>query len=87
MLIKLIKRVKEEEERGIAKWGATDNNPNILLNAAVEELGEVAHAINHSEGIEKIQQEITETIGVLSRLYNMVGWLSKEAKRDEQKAN
>ena len=68
----LIKKVKEEMARGIEKWGETDDSPDILLNAAVEELGEVAHAINHDEGIEVVQQEIAETIGVLARLYEMV---------------
>jgi len=61
-----------EEERGAKIWGATDVHPGILLNAATEELGEVAHAINHGEGKERVQQEIAETIGVLSRLWSMV---------------
>ena len=68
----LIKKVNEEMARGIEKWGATDDSPNILLNAAVEELGELAHAINHDEGIPVAQQEIAETIGILARLYDMV---------------
>lgn len=72
MRYKLVTRVNEEEKRGIEKWGATDDTPDILLNAAIEELGEVAHAVNHNEGIDKVQQEIVETIGVLSRLYEMV---------------
>lgn len=64
--------VEIEVKRGIEKWGKTDKNPGILLNAATEELGEVAHAINHAEGKEKIGQEIAETMGVLSRLFDMV---------------
>lgn len=68
----LRKMVEAEERRGIAKWGEVDKEPSILLNAAVEELGEVAHAINHDEGPEKAIQEIAETMGILSRLYDMV---------------
>jgi len=63
--------VNQEEARGRKKWGDTDKSPEILLNAATEELGEVAHAINHAEGKEATQQEIAETIGILSRLYEM----------------
>lgn len=72
MNYELIKRIDEERERGIQKWGDTDRTPTILLNAATEELGEVAHAINHEEGMDKTQQEITEVMGVLARLYDMV---------------
>lgn len=68
----LLTKVLEEERRGEEKWGDVDKSPTILLNAATEELGEVAHAINHDEGVAAITQEIAETIGVLSRLYNMV---------------
>jgi NTP pyrophosphatase (non-canonical NTP hydrolase) len=73
----LIKRVEIEERRGIAKWGKVDRSPEILLNAATEELGEVAHAVNHNEGVENISQEIAEAIGVLSRLYDMV-WVKNK---------
>ena len=69
---KLILKVVQEEERGRAKWGNTDKSPSILLNAATEELGEVAHAINHVEGKDRVVQEIAETIGILSRLHDMV---------------
>ncbi|GAI60621.1 unnamed protein product [marine sediment metagenome] len=69
---KLIQMVVQEEVRGMAKWGSTDKSPTILLAAATEELGEVAHAINHNEGADRIAQEIAETMGVLSRLYDMV---------------
>lgn len=72
MNISLVKKVEDEEWRGKAKWGHIDTSPTILLNAAVEELGEVAHAINHEEGTDKVVQEIAETMGVLSRLYDMV---------------
>ena len=68
----LIKRIDAERERGIQKWGDTDRTLGILLNAAVEELGEVAHAINHDEAVAMIQQEIVETMGILTRLYEMV---------------
>lgn len=68
----LIKRIDAEKEVAVKKWGDTDRTPDILLNAAIEELGEVAHAINHKEGVAAIQQEIVETIGILARLYDMV---------------
>lgn len=71
MLEELIDKVIEEEERGSAKWGEVDTNPNVLLNAAIEELGETAHAINHQEGPPVVMQEIAETMGILSRLYDM----------------
>jgi len=77
LLDSLIDKISLEEERGIAKWGSVDRDPTILLNAATEELGEVAHGINHDEGSDKIQQEIAETMGVLSRLYTMVNQRSK----------
>lgn len=69
---RLLSRVQAEERRGKEKWGHIDTSPAILLNAATEELGEVAHAINHEEGKDKTAQEIAEAIGVLSRLYDMV---------------
>lgn len=68
----LIQRIDEEKEVAIKKWGDTDRTPQILLNAATEELGEVAHAINHKEGVAVIQQEVVETMGILARLYDMV---------------
>lgn len=68
----LVIRVNTEQKKAVEKWGATDRSPDVLLNAAVEELGEVAHAINHNEGIEKVQEEIVHAIGVLARLYEMV---------------
>ncbi len=68
----LIKRIDTEGEVAIKKWGDVDRTPEILLNAATEELGEVAHAINHKEGVAVIQQEIVEAMGVLARLYEMV---------------
>ena len=72
MLEELIEKVILEEEIAFAKWGKSDRSPEILLNAVTEEIGEVAHAINHNEGINQVQQEIVEAIGVLSRLYEMV---------------
>lgn len=77
----LINRVAVEQGRGIEKWGAVDRSPEILLNAATEELGEVAHAINHNEGVMKTQQEIAQTIGILSRLYDMVENMGGAGKR------
>lgn len=68
----LIQRIDEESKAAIKKWGVTDKTPEILLNAATEELGEVAHAINHNEDVSEIQQEIVETMGILARLYEMV---------------
>ena len=68
----LVQNINEEIKKGIAKWGATDTTPDRLLAAATEELGEVAHAINHSESIGRIRQEITEVMGILARLYDMV---------------
>jgi len=72
MDISLMKMVEREELRGKALWGHIDTSPTILLNAATEELGEVAHAINHKEGPGEIIQEIAEAIGILSRLFEMV---------------
>lgn len=68
----LLDMVDEEINRGIKKWGHIDRTPEVLLNAATEELGETAHAYNHNEGPAQVQQEIAETIGVLVRLYNMM---------------
>jgi len=79
---KLLQMVVQEEVRGTAKWGSVDKTPSILLNAVTEELGEVAHAINHEEGAERISQEIAETMGVLSRLYDMV--VPPEKTREEK---
>lgn len=72
MDIRLIEMIEAEAHKGRAKWGLSDTNPDRLLAAATEELGEVAHAINHAEGQEKVTQEIAETMGVLSRLFDMV---------------
>lgn len=68
----LIKKVNKEIDRQKAKWGHTDENPIVLIAAATEELGEVAHACFHDEGLERTQQEISEVIGILVRLYDMV---------------
>jgi NTP pyrophosphatase (non-canonical NTP hydrolase) len=68
----LIRKVFTEEEKALEKWGGHDQIPDNLLSAVLEEAGEVAHAINHNEGKEKAQLEIAQTIGVLSRLYNMI---------------
>lgn len=62
-----------EEERGKKIWGDVDLAPPDLMIAIQEELGEVAHAINHHEGAEDTRQEIAEVVGLLSRLYDMVG--------------
>lgn len=72
MRTELFKKIEAEEKVAIAKWGRNDRTPSDLLCALAEEAGEVAHAINHDEGLEQLNQEIVETIGVLSRLYNMV---------------
>lgn len=68
----LLRMVEVEEFKGATKWGHSDTHPDRLLAAATEELGEVAHGINHGEGADKTRQEIAEVIGVLSRLYDMV---------------
>ena len=68
----LIKRVNKEIIRQIEKWGATDENPTVLVAATAGELGEVWHALSHNEGVERIHQEISETIATLVRLYAMV---------------
>ena len=72
MNIDLIKRVEEEEQVAMIKWGHVDRNPVDLLAALLEEAGEVAHAINHDEGLDQVNQEVVEAIGILSRIYNMV---------------
>lgn len=74
---KLLRLAEKEEARGKAKWGVVDTSPAILIAAAVEELGEAAHAYFHDEGPEKISQEIAETIGILSRLHDMSGHLEE----------
>lgn len=75
MQIALVRRVKEEEKVAIEKWGNVDRTPEHLLAALTEEVGEVAHAINHEEGLDQVNQEIVEAIGILSRLYNMLNGL------------
>lgn len=80
MDIELLEKVTLEELRGVQKWGDVDKHPTILLNAALEELGEVAHALNHNEGFCNTSQEIAETIGVLSRLYDMLKSYVQEVK-------
>lgn len=65
----LLTKIQEEEVRGRQKWGHIDQKPQDYMIAIQEEIGEVAHAINHQEGITRVQQEIAETIGLLSRLY------------------
>lgn len=72
MFVELFQAVCKEEKIAIKKWGDIDTTPEILLNAALEELGEIAHAINHKEDVKKTNQEIVETIGILSRMWNMV---------------
>ncbi len=64
--------IEAEIEHGIEKWGSVDTEPGLLLNAALEELGEVAHAINHNEGILRAQKEIIDVTGILIRLYWML---------------
>lgn len=69
---KLIRMVSYEEERGREKWGNVDRTPIDLMIAIQEEIGEVAHAINHEEGSGRVTQEIAEAMGILSRLFDMV---------------
>jgi len=68
----LILQVNGEIARGIENWADVDTTPEALLSAAVEELGQAAHAINHNEGIERARQEVAEAIGVLSWLWDIV---------------
>lgn len=68
----LVSMINTEVKRGIEKWGKVDTTPGVFLNAALEELGEVAHAINHEEGVSVIAQEIAEAMGILTRLFYMV---------------
>lgn len=68
----LIDKIEQEINQGIEKWGTVDTEPGILLNAATEELGELAHAINKNEGYERVKNEAIETIGILIRLYWMM---------------
>lgn len=72
MKAELIGLVDYAVSEGINKWGYVDRTPGALLNAVTEEVGEVAHAINHNEGKEVIITEISHAMGVLTRLYNMV---------------
>lgn len=69
---RLLNQVEAEIERGSKKWGHVDQTPVDFISAATEELGEVAHAINHNEGIERAQQEIAEVIGILCRLWRLL---------------
>lgn len=71
MLEKFVDMAKVEEGRGLEKWGHVDKTPQDLMIAIQEEIGEVAHAINHGEEDERVQQEIAETVGILSRLFSM----------------
>lgn len=72
MRAELIETVREEMTIGRAKWGNIDRTPVDFMIAIQEELGEVAHAINHKEGAEQVTLEIAQTIGLLSRLYEEV---------------
>lgn len=69
---RFIDKAIAEEGRGKAKWGAVDKTPQDLMIAIQEEIGEVAHSINHDEGKDVTQQEIVEVVGLLSRLFNMM---------------
>ncbi|GAH34291.1 unnamed protein product [marine sediment metagenome] len=71
MLRELIDRVDTEIVKGREKWGSVDRTPVDLMIAVQEEIGEVAHAINHHEGADRVNQEIAQVIGILSRLYEM----------------
>ncbi len=73
----LLRVVEIEEEKGKQKWGHVDRSPPDLMIAIQEELGEVAHTINHTEGADRAKQEIAETIGLLSRLHDMIDKMSK----------
>lgn len=77
----LIKRIDAEREVATKKWGDIDRTPELLLNAMTEEVGEVAHAINHKEGVSATQQEIVEAMSVLARLYEMVEQEANGGKR------
>ena len=72
MLEKLTDMIRLEEARGLTEWGRADKTPQDLMIAVQEEIGEVAHAINHYEGSAQVQQEIAEVVGILSRLFSMM---------------
>lgn len=67
----LIDLATQERNRGLAKWGHVDKLPPDLMIAIVEEIGEVAHAINHGEEDKVVRQEIAEVVGLLDRLWDM----------------
>jgi hypothetical protein len=75
-------RIEREMAVAITKWGDHDQIPDNLISAAVEELGEAAHAFNHNEGVARAKQEIVEAIGVMVRLYTMAdNWKYAGEKR------
>lgn len=70
--LELLRQIRLERGKGYAKWGHVDRTPVDMMIAIMEEVGKVAHAINHDEGNEKAKQEIAEAIGILSRLWDML---------------
>lgn len=68
----LLRLVEEQVVLGQRKWGEIDLTPVDFMIAVQEEIGEVAHAINHREGRDAIIIEIAQVIGLLSRLYEEV---------------
>lgn len=67
----LVELATQERNRGLVKWGHIDKLPPDLMIAIQEEMGEVAHAINHGEEDEVVRQEIAEVVGLLDRLWDM----------------
>lgn len=71
----LVELATQERDRGLKKWGHIDKSPPDLMIAITEEIGEVAHAINHGAGYgeedEMVKQEIAEVVGLLDRLWDM----------------
>jgi len=66
----LMVRIENQEIKALAEWGAKDETPEDLISGIVEEVGEVAHAVNKKEGIERVLAEIVDAMVVLSRLYS-----------------
>lgn len=65
-------RIENQEVIAIAEWGRSDETPEDVICGIVEEVGEVARAINKKEGKERVMEEIVDAMVVLSRLYSKV---------------
>ncbi len=60
--------IDKERSNQINKWGLQDHLPHIWLAILMEEVGELARALNDCEGPDRIQEETIQVAAVAATM-------------------